>query len=163
MAKSDYDVKVTPSLLDRLIDNEPKTSRDPASSRAESLRDLKVAVQRDLENLLNTRNANWDLSSAYTESGHSVITYGMPDFSALVISNPNDQRRLRSMVESAIRHFEPRLAGVTTTLLPAGPTDRSLKIRIEGRLLIDPAPEAVSFDVIMPQQQNLRYEVKDAS
>lgn len=162
MAKSEHDVRVTPSLLDRLIDDSPRSPRDPAESRAEGIRELKAAVQRDLESLLNSRNANWDLGTAYAEAWRSVITYGMPDFSTLVMTSPNDQRRLRSMVETAIRNFEPRLTGVTTTLLPSAPTDRTLRMRIDGRLLIDPAPEAVTFDVIMPLQSS-RYEVKDVS
>jgi len=162
VSKSDYDVRVTPSLLDRLLDFDYKTPRDPAGSRTESVRDLKRAVQRDLESLLNCRNSNADLPTAFTEAGQSVVTYGLPDFSALNVANPNDQIRLRQLIEAAIRTFEPRLAGVSTTLLPASTTDRSLRLRIDARLLMEPAPEAVSFDVVMPFQ-TLKYEVKDVS
>lgn len=162
MAKSDYDVRVTPSLLDRLLDPDYKNPRSATPSRAESVRELKRAVQRDLENLLNSRNPYSDLPAAFTEAGQSVIAYGLPDFSALNISNLNDQYRLRQLIEGAIRAFEPRLAGVTTVLLPASAAERSLRLRIDARLLMDPSPEAVSFDVIMPLQ-TLKYEVKDLS
>jgi type VI secretion system protein ImpF len=162
VSKSDYDVRVTPSLLDRLIDLDYKSSRDAMPSRAESVRELKRAVQRDLENLLNSRNPYSDLPAAFVEAGQSVVAYGLPDFSALNVSNPNDQHRLRQLIEAAIRAFEPRLVGVSTTLLPSSPVDRAMRLRIDARLLMEPAPEAVSFDVIMPLQ-TLKYEVKDVS
>ena len=162
MAKSEYDVRVTPSLLDRLLDSDFRNTRDVTPSRADTVRELKRAVQRDLENLLNSRNPYADLSSAFAEAGQSVVTYGLPDFSTIHVRNPNDQHRLRQMIESAIRAFEPRLGSVTAVLLPASPTDRSLRLRIDARLQMDPTPEAVSFDVIMPLQTQ-KYEVKDAS
>jgi type VI secretion system protein ImpF len=90
------------------------------------------------------------------------VAYGLPDFSALNVANINDQHRLRQLIEGAIRTFEPRLAGVATTLLPASQTERALRLRVDARLLMEPAPEAVSFDVIMPLQ-TLKYEVKDVS
>jgi type VI secretion system protein ImpF len=160
--KSDYDVRVTPSVLDRLLDSDHKSSRDPVVSRSESVRELRLAVQRDLESLLNSRNPYSDLPAAFVEAGQSVITYGLPDFSALNVANANDQHRLRQLIEATIRTFEPRLIGVNTTLMPASPTDRSMRLRIDARLVMDPSPEAVSFDVIMPLQ-TLKYEVKDAS
>ena len=78
-------------------------------SRAESVRELKRAVQRDLEILLNSRNPFSDLSTAFQEAGHSVLTYGLPDFSSLNVASPADQNRLRQMIENTIRVFEPRL------------------------------------------------------
>ena len=55
MAKTDPDVAVTPALLDRLIDLEPKVAADPPASRSQSVRQLKASLRRDLEWLLNTR------------------------------------------------------------------------------------------------------------
>ncbi len=162
MAKTDYDVRVTPSLLDRLLDSDYKNSRDTIPSRAESVRQLKQVVQRDLENLLNSRNPYSDLPAAYVEAGQSVIGYGLPDFSALNVAHAGDQVRLRQLIERAIRTFEPRLATVSTVIVPTSPTDRSLRLRIDARLLMDPSPEAISFDVVLPTE-TLKYEVKDVS
>ena len=44
------------SLLDRLIDNEPGTSHEPVQYRLTTFRQVKGAVGRDLENLINTKN-----------------------------------------------------------------------------------------------------------
>jgi type VI secretion system protein ImpF len=159
---SDYDVRVTPSLLDRLLDQDPKSSRDAVQSRGETVRELKRAVQRDLEILLNSRNPYADLPGAFVEASQSVLTYGLPDFSALNVMNPADQNRLRQMIETTIRTFEPRLVGVTASLQPAPDNERSLFLRLDARLVMDPAPEAVSFDIVMPMT-TLKYEVKEPS
>jgi type VI secretion system protein ImpF len=160
VSRADYDVRVTPSLFDRLIDLDHRSSREVATSRVESVRELKREVQRDLESLLNSRNSYADLSAAFAEAGQSVVTYGLPDFSALNVSNPHDQNRLRQLIETTIRTFEPRLTGITAVLLPSAQTERSLYLRIDARLIMDPTPEAVSFDIIMPMQTQ-KCEVKE--
>jgi type VI secretion system protein ImpF len=163
MAQGDYDVRVTPSLLDRLLDVDYRSPRDVVPLRAEAVREFRRAVQRDLENLLNSRNPHADLPAGFTEAAASVVAYGLPDFTTLNVASAADQQRLRQAIETAVRSFEPRLAAVTTMLMPAaGATDRSLRLRIEAKLLMEPAPEAVSFDVVVPLQ-TLKCEVKDAS
>jgi type VI secretion system protein ImpF len=147
MAQSDYDVRVTPSLLDRLLDFDHRNTRDPVPTRAETVREMKLSVQRDLENLLNSRNSNTDLEAAFVEASRSVVTYGLPDLSSMVAS-PANERRLRQVIDVAIRTFEPRLTGVTSTMLPISPTDRSLRVRVEASLRLDPSPEPVSFDIV---------------
>lgn len=150
MAKSDYEIGTTPSLLERLLDTDPASPYDPPGTRAHGVAEMRAAVQRDVEHLLNTRNPHGDLSSDFDEAGQSVLTYGLADCSALNVSSAADQARLRQLVEHAIRTFEPRLAGVSAMMLPVSNTDRSLRMRIEARLLVEPSPEPVSFDVTMP-------------
>jgi type VI secretion system protein ImpF len=166
VAKPDYDVHVTPSLLDRLIDLDPSSPRDVAPRdaalrRVESLRAFREAVQRDIEHLLNTRSTYHDLSPDYVEAGQSVLTYGLADFSNLNVAGQGDQVRLRQFIEHAIRTFEPRLAGVTISLLPAPKSERVLRMRLDARLLVDPTPEPVSFDLTMPLS-TARYEVQES-
>jgi len=151
---------VVPSVLDRLIDLEPKNQRDAAASRSETVRDLRAAVQRDLDNLLNSRNTFADLSADFTEAGQSVLTYGLPDFSAMALSSTRDQHRLRQVVEFAIRTFEPRLAGVSVMLSPPTTSDRTIRLHVDARLLIDPSPEPIGFDIIVPLHAS-KYEVKE--
>ena len=55
MSRFDREVRVTPSVLDRLIDLEPRQSQEPPIVLSTSVADLKQAVRRDLEWLLNTR------------------------------------------------------------------------------------------------------------
>ena len=55
MARSQGNITVTLSVLDRLIDLEPKAAVEAPLTRSQSVRLLKAAVHRDLEWLLNTR------------------------------------------------------------------------------------------------------------
>jgi type VI secretion system protein ImpF len=157
---ADHEIRVVPSFLDRLIDLEPKNQRDPPASRSETVRDFRLAVQRDLDDLLNSRNTFADLSPDFAEAGQSVLTYGLPDFSAFAIANARDQNRLRQVIETTIRTFEPRLTGITVTLTPSIPGDRTMRLHVDARLVIDPTPEPIGFDIVMPLHAS-KLEVKE--
>ena len=151
MPKIESDARITISVLDRLIDYEPEVSQEPIASRAKSLRELKLAVRRDLEWLLNTREFIQDISADLKEVHHSVATYGLPDFTATSIKSPSNQDRLRRAIEEEISLFEPRVEAVVVSLVPAREDERSLRFRIEGQLKVDPAPEPVTFDTLLDQ------------
>ena len=55
MAKQDMERPIQQSLLDRLIDLDPLSKVEPMPTRAESIREFKAGVRRDLEWLLNSR------------------------------------------------------------------------------------------------------------
>jgi type VI secretion system protein ImpF len=157
---ADYEIRVVPSVLDRLIDLDPRSSRDESSTRAQSVRELRRVVERDLENLLNTRNSFADLAPGFTEIGQSILTFGLPDFSAAHLNSPRDQARLRLVLEAVLKKFEPRLMSPVATTIPPTTADRSLRFHIDARLVMEPAPEQVSFDVVMPLHTG-HYEVKE--
>ena len=158
--ESDSEIRVVGSIFDRLVDDDPKQSKDALATRRETVDAYRSSVTRDLEHLLNTRNPFADLDASFVEVRRSVIAYGLPDFSTLNINSPKDQERIRQAIKSTIEFFEPRLTGVTAELIPATAVDRALRLRIEARLLMDPAPERVSFDIVMPLDAG-RYEVKE--
>jgi len=149
MSRSDYDVRIVPSVLDRLIDYEPVMSREAAASRVKTLRQLKQTVRRDLEWLLNTRRLVDDLSADLKEVSNSLLAYGLPDFTTVNIKSPADQSRMRRALESAISAFEPRLEDVSVTIVAMRDLDRVFRFRIDARLRVDPAPEPVSFDTLL--------------
>ncbi len=150
MPRIDNHVRITISVLDRLIDYEPEISSEPIASRSKSLRELKLSVRRDLEWLLNTREFIQEIPPDLKEVQHSLATYGLPDFTATSIKSPANQDRLRRAIEAEIGLFEPRLEGVTVTLVTVGEGgERSLRFRIDGQLRVDPAPEPVTFDTIL--------------
>ena len=80
-AKSERSAKL--SVLDRLIDQEPKRTTEAPHSAAQSLRDLKASLRRDIEWLLNTRCSIQDPPAGSTELLHSLYTNGMPDVCSL--------------------------------------------------------------------------------
>jgi type VI secretion system protein ImpF len=158
--RDEHEIRVVPSLLDRLLDEDPDNSRDGIPTRAETVRAYRRAVQRDLEQLVNTRNPFADLAPEFVEVRRSVIAFGLPDFTSSNVNSPSDQERLRQVIKSVIEFFEPRLTGIVAELVPAGTTERGLRLRIEARLQMDPAPERISFDIVMPMHAS-KYEVKE--
>jgi len=149
MSRIDNEIRVTPSLIDRLIDFEPKQSKEPPKSRSTSLRELKQSVRRDLEWLLNTRCHTIDFDDKLEEVKKSVLYYGLPDFTGVSIKNHNEQKRLTQAIEAAIKYFEPRFINLKVSLEPFNNTDRQLKFKIEASLDIEPTPEPVAFDTIL--------------
>lgn len=143
----DDDVPVVPSLLDRLVDEDPGSERDPAGTRSEGLRGLKRAIQRDLEALRNSRNAFFDLPAEFAEVGQSVVTFGLPDFSAVGTTSQAGQAHLLRLVEQAIRHFERRLDGVAVSQPPGTQNERTPRFRTDASIRLDQdRTERVAFD-----------------
>ncbi len=149
MSRKDYETLVTPSVLDRLIDYEPKMSQEAPKSQTTSLAELKQSVRRDLEWLLNTRNYPGELDERLEEAPKSVINFGLPDFTGVSAKNHNEIRRLNKAIETAIKNFEPRFLDLKVTLEPVSFTDRTLRFRIEAFLNTEPNPEPITFDTIL--------------
>ena len=159
MARTDNELRVTTSVLDRLLDYEPEITREPIASRSKNLRQLKQSVQRDLEWLLNTRQVAGGLPSELKETNNSVAAFGLPDFTNLSIDSADDQKFIKREIEEAVRRFEQRLEGVVVSIEPVRPTERVLRFRIDARLKIDPAPERITFDTVL-QLGSGEYQVR---
>jgi len=158
MANGQFEDAVTLSVLDRLIDLEPEAALDPPPRHAQSLRQLKASVRRDLEWLLNTRRYPEELKNAVRELARSVQQFGLPDISSLSLSSTKDQARLLRLLENTIATFEPRLTGVRIAMdQPSGA--RTLRFQIQGLLRIDPTPEQVTFDTLLELSSG-EYEVR---
>ena len=143
------DLGLRPSVLDRLIDLEPKISAESAGVQFSTIEELKASVRRDLEWLLNTRRMVVDVPEEFEELKRSIVTYGVPDISGVLIEHAVESANLRTALENAIRIFEPRFLDVSATLEPLSSTDRQLRFRIEATLDLDPVPEAMVFDTVM--------------
>lgn len=149
MAVKDENTRITLSVFDRLIDLDPASSTEIEASRAASLRELKNAVRRDLEWLLNTRCHADDDVSENAEVRRSVAFYGLPDILGMSPKNPAEQKRLTKALETAIKQFEPRFLNPIVTLEPVDAVERQLRFRIEASLDIEPTPETVVFDTVL--------------
>jgi type VI secretion system protein ImpF len=147
--RAEVDVRVKLSLLDRLCDDEPDVSTDPPLSRHQNVRALKAAVLRDLGALLNTKRREAEVPEEFTELRQSILMFGLPDFTSMSLRDPHEQNRLRREVESTIRRFEPRLAGLTVKLETRGEFDTQLHFRVDAQLKMEPEPEPVSFDTVL--------------
>lgn len=150
------------SVLDRLIDADPRNQAEAPLTHAQSARVHREAVRRDLEWLLNTRRIAELPPESLQEVNRSVYIYGLPDVSAWSLSNPLDRKKLLRELYAVVRLFEPRLAGARITPVEEGPEkSRTLRFRIEAMLVMDPAPEHVAFDTLL-QLTTGGYEVRDA-
>jgi type VI secretion system protein ImpF len=141
-----------PSILDRLLDDAPDVSTEPSWSWTHDVNELKQAVVRDLEALLNTRQTHLELlrDSPDAEIAQSVLTYGLPDLTSAKVDSPEAREAVRRGVEDAIRRFEPRLIDVRVqSHEPEGPFDRVLRLTVEAWLAMDPEPVSVVFDTVV--------------
>jgi len=134
------------SILDRLIDLEPQLSRESAQYRLLNLSQIKAAVIRDLENLLNTKSQIMPIPPACRELGDSVFAYGLSDFTSHNSRSPAVRQALRQNIEKAIMRFEPRLRNVTVQIEAPTEEVRSIRLRINALLVLDPVAEPVTFD-----------------
>jgi type VI secretion system protein ImpF len=147
-AKSERSAKL--SVLDRLIDNDPKRTTEAPPSAAQSLRDLKVSLRRDIEWLLNTRRGVEELPPGAAELQRSLHVYGLPDVCSLSLNAPQEYRRLARTMETTLATFEPRMRGIRVTPVAAtDSTSRVLRFQIEGVLRLEPVPEHVTFDTVL--------------
>ena len=149
MPPIDKEGPVTLSVLDRLIDSEPERKQEPPMTRAQSLRELRAALRRDLEWLFNTRCTIEEPPESLREVERSVYNYGIHDTSSLYMRSIRDQEFLAKSIKSAINFFEPRLLSVKVTIGGTFGEVRGIHFSIEGLLRMDPAPEPVFFDTIL--------------
>lgn len=160
MARIESDQPLVPSVLDRLIDEDPTRTTEPAKSRSQVLRELKHSVRRDLENLLNTRWRCMQWPSDLEELEVSLINYGIPDFTGVNMSQMSERENLRAVVERIIRKFEPRFKQVRVNLVQNKEEfDRSLKLNIEALMYADPDVERVEFESLL-EPTSSSFEIK---
>lgn len=159
MARTDNEVRITLSVLDRLVDYEPEKTREAAATRTNTLRQLKDAVKRDLEWLLNTRQTADELPPEMKEINRSLAAYGLPDFSNASVKSPADRTRICRALENVISIFEPRLTEVAVVLEPERENERALHFRIDAQLDVEPTPEPITFDTVL-QLSSGQYAVE---
>lgn len=162
MADVRHNRGILPSILDRLLDDQSEPLQAQSSYNVHSLDQVKQAVTRDLEALLNTRRERFeDLPPEFTEARQSLVNYGLPDFSALSLQSLEDRNRIRRVLEQTIALFEPRLTRVRVTLEALRAHEQTLRFRIDAMLRVEPAPEPVTFDAMLLNTQE--YVVQDST
>jgi len=139
-------------VLDRLIDDAPDTTREPPLPNHQALRVVIEAVRRDLQDLLNSRQAWVDEALLEAEqASRSILAFGLPEFTMASVSGPGKDmmERLRGSIEDAIARFEPRLVRVVVSSEPMGAHERRVRFRIDAYLRVDPVQEPVTFDTVL--------------
>jgi type VI secretion system protein ImpF len=138
---------IVPSVLDRLLDDNPGLSIEGPRGPGQLVRELKQAIRRDLENLLNTRRRCLGWPADLTELAQSLVNYGIPDLTAGATQVAPDPDALLQSIAEAIERFEPRLREVRVEPLEnKEPLDRTLRFRIQAVLYVDPLEEPIAFN-----------------
>ena len=130
-------------------------------TREASLRQFRLAVKRDLEWLLNTTRMPIEIPEACEELRNSLLFFGLPDIASISLQNPGDEQRLLRSLEKSIQMFEPRLARPRVTARdPYRSTQQAITFHVEAMLMVDPAPERISFDTVLEVTKGA-YSVKE--
>jgi len=152
---------VASSILDRLLDDDPKVTTE---SESETLFDVgrhKHSVARDLEALLNTRCVleGDEILEPYPLSKKSLLDFGIIDLSSLSLLNTDDRMFLEESIREAVERHEPRIARVRVSLDISKEFCHVLKFRVDGLLKLHPSQPPVSFDAML-QLSSSTYQVK---
>src|ERR1035438_3687570 len=94
--RADVDIRVKQSVLDRLCDDEPDVKSERPLSRHQSIRALKASLIRDLGALLNTKRRETEVPEQFVELNQSLLTFGLPDFTALSLRSEEHTSELQS-------------------------------------------------------------------
>ena len=141
--------RFVPSLLDRLIDATP-TARDEPLRALHTLKQLKAAVARDIESLLNARHGSArERLDAYPCAGKSIVAFGLDDFAAMSMSSSVDRASICGSIARAIADHEPRLRGVEVDLDRRDVATQKLRFLIKAVLVVHPLQEPVNFDAVL--------------
>ena len=133
--------RLYPSLLDRLVDEDPGRATEPRENRSASLQRLRENVLRDLNWLFNATQSSIDFDDDPLLGG-SVINFGLPPLAGRPASQ-YDIGELARVLRDVILRFEPRILAHTLKVSAErnkGDTHNVLGFRIEGQLWSQPIP-----------------------
>ena len=137
--------RLQPSLLDRLIDDEPEKKTEAVERRVLTLSRLRECVLRDLNWLFNSsQSLSEEEREAYPIIASSTINFGLPAFSGFTASSL-DVDVMEMQLSEAIVDFEPRLLSDSVRvrarqLGDEGVEHNRLSFDIECKLWAQPAP-----------------------
>ncbi|MBF0225362.1 MAG: type VI secretion system baseplate subunit TssE [Desulfobacterales bacterium] len=143
-------INIRASLIDRLIDLEPKSNSEVRPLRALDIDALKASIARDIEWVLNTRTPLYD--EEFDKRELTVIDYGIPDFGTYFTYNYDDRRRIIKRVEKAIYAFEPRLKNLDISVKSDSLDEKAMLLYINADIVIENIREPISFITITRNQ-----------
>jgi type VI secretion system protein ImpF len=144
---------ITPSLLDRLTDENRKLPRDTPKQYLTKLKEFKESVLRDVSFLLNARTTGI-IGSDFPNCARSVLAYGLPDITSRSGQSIEERGQIRREIQSAIERFEPRLKQVYVKAIQPQPGDTQLRFSISAALQVDPEPEPIFFDTVLDSSKS---------
>ena len=134
-----------PTLLERLLDDEPKKVTEHPDAFCFNARKLRSIIQNDIASLLNNTNIEDQLDEdRHKAVSDSVINYGI---AALVgkYANYHNWNVIEKNLRNALLRFEPRILSESLLVRPLIDKDRPVKnglvlFEIRGLIHWKPAP-----------------------
>ena len=150
MARVDKNKKLRPSILDRLLDDEPYNQAETDPGQPQLVKQLRNSVRRDLESLLNTRYHVIKPPEDLREVDKSLLNYGLPDLATINISDAKKRAEFTARLQKTLVEYEPRFKSVKVSYIDnKDETDRTLRFRIDAVIYADPLPQVVVFDSVL--------------
>ncbi|NKN02273.1 type VI secretion system baseplate subunit TssE [Rhizobium leguminosarum] len=148
------------SILDKLIDEAPDRTVDPPMSFVDQVRDVREAIRRDLEALLNTRRCPATPPAALSELRDALVSYGVDGVVSANLMTDQAKLKLAQAIERRIALFETRLSDVRVTILKSRTmTERALRMRIQATFRLHEGMPPISFEsTIDPSTQRFLVE-----
>jgi type VI secretion system protein ImpF len=135
------------SVLDRLLDDDPAASHDRPSTVGGQVRDIREAIRRDLEALLNTRRCPETPPSELRELKDALVSYGLDNVVSSNLVTDESKLRLARAIERRIALFETRLSDVEVTILKNRVQgERALRMRIHASFRVDEGMPPINFE-----------------
>lgn len=137
--------RLTPSLLDRLTDQQPQQKRDPASAHGMSKRDYRASVLRDISWLLNTTNAESAADiGTLPHIRESVFNFGVSALSGQYLVD-DDRSMIANSIKQSLLNYEPRIIPNSLQVKALSMDDNyaarnQLSLEIKGQLWAEPYP-----------------------
>lgn len=148
------------SVLDRLIDDAPDRPSDPPMSLTDQVREMREAIRRDLEALLNTRRCPTTPPALLTELNDALVNYGVDSVVSANLVTDDAKLKLAQMIERRISLVETRLCDIRVTISKGRTAaERALRMRIQATFRLHEGMPPISFDsTIDPSTQRFLVE-----
>ncbi|MBB4293266.1 type VI secretion system protein ImpF [Rhizobium leguminosarum] len=148
------------SILDRLMDEAPDRAVDPPMTFVDQVREVREAIRRDLEALLNTRRSPATPPAVLSELRDALVSYGVDGIVSANLMTEQAKLKLAAVIERRIALFETRLADVRVTILKSRTmTERALRMRIQATFRLHEGMPPISFEsTIDPSTQRFLVE-----
>lgn len=152
----------SPGFMDKLFWPVPSASSMSVAYPRFSIEQLKEAVAKDLEHLLNTRRVfSGEWMEAYPEVKRSLLTYGLHDVASASLASADDCAFICQALQEAISIHEPRLTQVRASLASNARQVNRLNFSIQALLEVEAMAEPVNFDAVL-NTASLQYAIQKA-
>ncbi|UYU31317.1 type VI secretion system baseplate subunit TssE [Siccibacter colletis] len=143
-------IKYLPTLLDRLLDDEPKKQQEAWDAFHFNSRTMRAIVQRDLLAMLNNTNIEDQLDEhRHHAVAESVMNYGVAAMTG-GWSHAQSWTRIEATIRRAILRFEPRIIAQSLLVRPVLDKDNPSRygvilFEIRGLIHWEPRPIDLCF------------------